>query len=346
MENFNFRRDLKYVDWKATVQVNVMRAAAAGFIVGTMVACMSAGDASVGSSPAWLMAMPLIYAVVLPVGLPVYGGMAMFCGFLSARGVPFVGLFAGAMSLMFALGDPPLFLLHRARPDLVPMDQPSFFSLRIVIFVLASAKAMQSPGPSIQELPQPPAAEPRLDMSVVAAATDAVPCPACGAANRASAKFCRQCGLALGDAAADQPADSVAAETEEAIRPAASGLRPWLAVAGAAVVIVAAAGGLWLSRAHPAGETPDVTVTTRSAHLVGGYGTLRVDVNVPAKATLDGWHLPDAGAQAASALVFSHVEATTHTLEVWSEGYRRESSSVVVKASQTSRISVDLQRTK
>jgi hypothetical protein len=73
-------------------------------------------------------------------------------------------------------------------------------------------------------------------------------------------------------------------------------------------------------------------------------GNLRVEVNVPARATLDGWHLPDGGPQAATVLLFSDVEATTHTLEVWSEGYRRESSSVAIKAGQTTRVTVNLQR--
>ena len=110
------------------------------------------------------------------------------------------------------------------------------------------------------------------------------------------------------------------------------------------ILLVALAGGVWFMRAEDAADRREQTVITRSAPVEGGHGTLRVEVNVPAKATLDGWHLPDAGAQAASALVFSNVEATTHTLEVWSEGYRRESSSVVVRARQTSRIAVNLQR--
>jgi hypothetical protein len=117
-----------------------------------------------------------------------------------------------------------------------------------------------------------------------------------------------------------------------------------LALGIAAVVVVVVAGLLLFLTSRHAGDVRGETVTTRSAPLVGGRGTLRVDVNVPARATLDGWHLPDAGTQAASALVFSDVEAMTHTLEVWSEGYRRESRSVAVKANQTSRITVTLQR--
>ena len=383
MDNFSFKRDLKFVDWKATLQVNVMRAAAAGFIIGTVMALMLSGEPSAGSNRLMVLAMPLIYAVVLPIGLPFYFAMAMFLGFLSDLGVPFVGLFNVFLSFIFAIGDPFLFLLHRSRPDLVPLDQPSFFTLRIVIFVLDPLKGtypLQAPSSKPSPIIEP-------DTKVVAVRVDTPSCPVCGAANKASAKFCRQCGSALGVAAATrhpsgpraagadagteappsaprhrdaqvtqgvqtehppmgvaEPAPPSEAPPQEGTRRTARRIRPALAIGvGAAVIVVAIAVVMFLTSRHESDQRSD-SVTTRSGPVAVGRGTLQVEVNVPARATLDGWHLPDAGTQAGSMLVFSNVEATTHTLEVWSEGYRRESSTVAVKPDQTTRAMFILQR--
>jgi hypothetical protein len=198
-------------------------------------------------------------------------------------------------------------------------------------------------------------------------------CGSCGAANKSSAKFCRQCGAPLGAAIAAAAADTCVNEPHGPAAPADDGsltdghafptadaapavptarpdrnppvirglrLSPGL---GIAFVAIALAGVLLFVRSRNTPEAQQVAAP-RAAPSVAERGSLRVDVNVPARATLDGWHLPDGGAQAASAVVFSDVEASTHTLEVWSAGYRRESLSVVIKPKQTSRLSVTLQR--
>ena len=227
------------------------------------------------------------------------------------------------------------------------------------------------------------------DASAAASGREMSICRGCGTSNKSSAKFCRQCGAALGSDAApprvsETPVDDIQARAQAppspagkpetnltrdadpserersgqvggpaptseapaqvAVRPAAQGVRPGLALGvGAAVIVVVGAAVLFMTSRHTNDESP-ATATTRPGPALEARGTLRVEVNVPGRATLDGWHLPDAGAQAASLLVFINVEATTHTLEVWSEGYRRDSSSVAVRADQTSRVAVNLQR--
>jgi hypothetical protein len=127
--------------------------------------------------------------------------------------------------------------------------------------------------------------------------------------------------------------------TDHASKGPGRGIALWI---GAGVIVVLAGLALFLA-SRDQSNADEQTAATRASPPVAGRGNLRVEVNVPARATLDGWHLPDGGSQLASVLVFTDVEATTHTLEVWSEGYRRESSSVVVKAGQTVRVAVNLQ---
>lgn len=140
MGDFSFRRDLKYVDWKKTIQLNAMRAAAAGLIVGSLMAVVVVSMGTTLGERAVGLAFPLIYAVILPIGLPMYFAIAVVCGKLGELGVPFVGWLPVFMAIMFAFGDPLIYLLHRSRPDLVPVDQPSVISLRLVIFVLDTMK--------------------------------------------------------------------------------------------------------------------------------------------------------------------------------------------------------------
>jgi hypothetical protein len=203
----------------------------------------------------------------------------------------------------------------------------------------------------------------------------AASCRACGAANKAAAKFCRQCGLPLGAdatahgaeaAAPAEPASPLAsrqdvsrttgdaapaggsvpaasADVQGAGRPVAGGMRPSPAVLVAGAFVIAIASVLLFTRSRDKADAP-AQAAAPSAPLVAERGSLQVDVNVPARATLDGWHLPDAGAKPASGIVFSDVEATTHTLEVWSEGYRRDTSNVAVRPGQRTKVTVTLQR--
>lgn len=124
--DFKFTRDYSKINWKATAQVNLIRAACAGPALGILMWIAS------GQFRAFLLytlLFPVMYALVV---LP----MALAALWLSSLGVPFAGLFAAMMSLMVAMGDPLTSILSRKRPDWVPVERFGFFNLNPVIFVL------------------------------------------------------------------------------------------------------------------------------------------------------------------------------------------------------------------
>jgi hypothetical protein len=112
--------------WKETFMYNGLRAVAAG-IVWAIVASI---DGTFPGSPSLLpIAMPLGYfTMLLPMGLILSWLSSFF--FLA-------GWMAGFVALIVAVGDPLVFALSKAKPDIVPAERPSFFSLRIIHFVLS-----------------------------------------------------------------------------------------------------------------------------------------------------------------------------------------------------------------
>jgi hypothetical protein len=72
-------------------------------------------------------------------------------------------------------------------------------------------------------------------------------------------------------------------------------------------------------------------------------GALRVRLNQPARAVLDGWHHPDEGQTQSSTFTFTEVQAGTHTLDVWQPQGRRQSFSVNVAGGRRTEFSVTLQ---
>ncbi len=134
---FSWTRDFKHVSWPDTLKYNFVRSAAAG-IVWCLLGLLSGAK--------WqsfqMLLFPICYFIfMLPLG--------MLTGWLSGRGVPWVGLFAAFVALSVAIGDPLVFALKKAKPELLPVDHPRFFSLRVVIFVLNQA-ASTEPTPSVR----------------------------------------------------------------------------------------------------------------------------------------------------------------------------------------------------
>jgi hypothetical protein len=76
-----------------------------------------------------MLLFPVAYfTFLLPVGL--------IAGWLSGRGVPFIGLFCFFVALCVVVGDPIVFLLHKFKPGVVPVDSPRFFNFKIINFII------------------------------------------------------------------------------------------------------------------------------------------------------------------------------------------------------------------
>ncbi len=103
--------------WKETLWYNCMRAGFAGLIWSVV---LVAG----GSSPSYLILGPPMFALFM---YPVFGiTTALFMAFFGP-----VGLFAGAFAAMFmvSVGDPFVYALSKIKPEWVPVEKPSIFSL-------------------------------------------------------------------------------------------------------------------------------------------------------------------------------------------------------------------------
>ncbi len=123
--DFSFKRDFNQIKWKETLWLNFLRALFAGPIW-TIVMLSTGEPFSVAGT--YLM-FPLLYFVgALPIGL--------IGSFLSGLGVPFAGWFTILCSLLVVVGDPFVFVIHKVKPNLVPVEKFSIFNFKLIIFVL------------------------------------------------------------------------------------------------------------------------------------------------------------------------------------------------------------------
>jgi len=123
-EEFRFIRDFKKINWLATLQVNAIRTEAAGILWLIFMLFMGGGWKSL-----MYIFWPIIYLIFgLPIGLVI--------SWLSGLGVPFIGWFGAIISASVVIGDPITYLLHKKRPDLVPVKRYRLFNWVLVIFVL------------------------------------------------------------------------------------------------------------------------------------------------------------------------------------------------------------------
>ena len=123
-KEFSFSDDIRHVLWKETLWHNALRAVGAGIVWAILTAITG-----IESNPAVpLLAIPVTYFFfLLPAGL-----LASWLSF-----IPFVGLIAGFIALLVAVGDPLVYMLSWFQPRWVPLDRPDIFSLRIIVFVMS-----------------------------------------------------------------------------------------------------------------------------------------------------------------------------------------------------------------
>ncbi len=119
--------NLKAVQWKPTLQVHLVRSVGAGLV--WMVFMLFIDRAS----PWWTM--PLALPFVYFLGLPFYLMIAKVAAAFGDTGKAFAGFITLALALGIVVGDPLVYILHKQRPDLVPVERFRLVNFAIVLFV-------------------------------------------------------------------------------------------------------------------------------------------------------------------------------------------------------------------
>ncbi|HVT87725.1 MAG TPA: hypothetical protein VHD56_02650 [Tepidisphaeraceae bacterium] len=133
---FSITRDFRSIMWGATLQYNVLRAACAGLVVAIIMLI-----AIIKSAPGQGPQVPIPMLLLLPIFWPlafffVFFPVSLVLAWLSEM-LPILAFVAICYALMFVtIGDPIVCILRKFAPKLVPVERPSFFSLRPVYWVL------------------------------------------------------------------------------------------------------------------------------------------------------------------------------------------------------------------
>jgi hypothetical protein len=116
---------------KETLIVNLQRGVAAGLV--WMIVFLIKG------SPETSRAMALMFPIGLPIGMitvmPIISG---FFRMLTSMGVPFMGLGNVVIALLVVPGDPLMYILHKIKPELVPVQDYKFLTWNPFIIVMKS----------------------------------------------------------------------------------------------------------------------------------------------------------------------------------------------------------------
>ena len=126
--------------WGSTLWLNLLRAFAAGIVwgLGILVVNLTTGEPSATPWYTVPFVAPFTYLLFVPIFL-LTG--KIFTTFVGGIGELAVGFFSFVLSLMIAVGDPLVFLLHRQAPHLVPVDRFGFMNFKLVLFVLDTEPA-------------------------------------------------------------------------------------------------------------------------------------------------------------------------------------------------------------
>ncbi|ETX08311.1 hypothetical protein [Candidatus Entotheonella palauensis] len=133
MEAFSFSKDSGNVRWGNTLWLNLLRAIAAG-IVWAIFALIVNSDSP--DAPSW-WSLPFLAPIMYFILLPIY--------YITAKILTAIlgDIIEGAINLMtflcsfaIAIGDPLVFILHKFKPEFVPVDEYKFMNFRFVIMVL------------------------------------------------------------------------------------------------------------------------------------------------------------------------------------------------------------------
>lgn len=70
--------------------------------------------------------------VALPIFVLMMSGISLVAGWLSQQGLPFAGLVSIVCSIPMYIGDPMVWVLHKIRPQWVPVAEPGFINPPLV----------------------------------------------------------------------------------------------------------------------------------------------------------------------------------------------------------------------
>jgi len=128
MGNFSWKRDFKYVMWKETLLLLVMRAVSAGVVFAILAL---AGVGAKGANPfILLVGAPLIILIII---LP----LNIICLFLGSLGIPLMGLVGFASSLFVVFGDPLLWIVDKiSKKGIIPVKKFYPINFHLLIFAL------------------------------------------------------------------------------------------------------------------------------------------------------------------------------------------------------------------
>jgi hypothetical protein len=140
MSKFSFDRDLKNVQWRATIQLNMMRV----FFASVMWIPIIALSGSKSDTPVLAIPFiaPIVYVFILPIliatlsiidKMPILLGGRMIADIVLLILPFFIGI-------AIALGDPLVFALKKIQPNLVPMQKFNFVNFAWCMFVLDPQK--------------------------------------------------------------------------------------------------------------------------------------------------------------------------------------------------------------
>ena len=128
--------DMPRVQWGRTLWLNLLRGFAAG-IVWAIVLLVLGEDAPQGphSTPWYLvpLVLPTGYLCMLPFFVVATKIVTAVLGDAANIGVACLSIVLG---LLVIVGDPLLFLAHKLRPSLLPVEQFSFVNFALIIYVL------------------------------------------------------------------------------------------------------------------------------------------------------------------------------------------------------------------
>lgn len=123
----------KNVIWSKTLQINAIRCLIAGLIWG-IIFLFSEDASSVQEKILMFSVMPLIFLLILfPFNLLILG--------LSKIGIPYIVIIYYILTLLFVLADPIMFILHRVKENLVPVEKYNFINFNAAILVLLPEEA-------------------------------------------------------------------------------------------------------------------------------------------------------------------------------------------------------------
>ena len=128
--------NFKAVQWGPTLLLHLLRSFAAGVVWAFILLVANSGSSS---GPSW-WAMPFVLPFAYFVALPFYFLVAKIATAVAGDAI---ALGVAIVTLIFALGivvgDPLVYILHKNKPEFVPIEKFNFVNFVIVLFVLDPA---------------------------------------------------------------------------------------------------------------------------------------------------------------------------------------------------------------